>query len=60
MSDSEKIEKLEARVAALEAEREEIFAAINSLRHNPALDVVRLDRVMQGRYGVQQRLRQRV
>ena len=67
MTDSEKIQELEALIKAhkseyeaqiksLKAEREKMWRAINSLRHSPAIDVPRMDKLMQQRYAINPRL----
>jgi len=59
VTDSEKIQELETRIKSLESEREKMWQAINSLRHNPAIDQPRMDRIMQQRYGVRPQLASR-
>ena len=52
----EEAQKIRTDIAALKGENERLWAAINSLRHNPAIDVPRIDKLMQVRYGIRQQV----
>jgi hypothetical protein len=52
MSESDEIKQIRAELTALKAENVRLWEAVRSLRHNPALDIPVLDKVMRFRYGV--------